>query len=192
MRLTLFTLALVSSIGHLFNHVEAVELSVGNTSSNYNSLVDEDIDRYNRKTAVKITPRTKYEKIADLWEPIIDMIGKHPDALSIDTEEFDENHQQILKQCKKVLKAAEELYAKVPGLERAVDDANREPWTGEWHDVIPILKRIDDANKKFWRPDERSFHAESHLQVKDIVTDIVTLHKAFRNDFNALKAFGQK
>ena len=81
MRLTLFTLALVSSIGHLFNHVEAVELSVVNTSSNYNSLVDEDIDRYNRKTAVKVTPRTKYEKIADLWAPIIDSLDMRLDLL---------------------------------------------------------------------------------------------------------------
>ena len=80
----------------------------------------EEIEIADRKAEPKLnTARTKYESIAEAWEPLIGKIG-HVNP--------DEDGPKIIALCDKVIKAAEPIFAKDPELRGLIEDASKGTW----------------------------------------------------------------
>ena len=79
----------------------------------------EEIEIADRKAEPKLnTARTKYEVIAETWEPLIGKIG-HVNP---------EDGPEIIALCDKVIKAAEPFLEKDPFYRGLIEKASKETW----------------------------------------------------------------
>ena len=80
----------------------------------------EEIEIADRKAEPKLnTARTKFEVIAEAWEPLIGKIG-HVSP--------NKDGPELIALCDKVIKAAEPIFEKDPNLRGLIEDAGKGTW----------------------------------------------------------------